>query len=37
MQESLLSKMKRGDTIAAPGVGDALSALLVAEAGFECI
>ncbi len=37
MNESLREKLQRGDTIAAPGVGDALGALLVAEAGFECV
>jgi 2,3-dimethylmalate lyase len=37
MSESLSARLKKGETIAAPGVGDALGAMLVAEAGFECI
>lgn len=37
MNTPLLQRLKRGDTIAAPGVGDALGAMLAAEAGFECV
>lgn len=37
MDKSLRERLQRGDTIAAPGVGDALGARLVAEAGFECV
>ncbi len=37
MKTSLLQRLKSGETILAPGVGDALTAMLAAEAGFECI
>lgn len=34
---SLKALLESGECIAAPGVGDALGALLVAEAGFPCV
>lgn len=37
MAKSLLERLTAGAPVMAPGVGDALGARLVAEAGFECV